>query len=226
MLVCVKNQFGMSSKCVFPAGDRKLRPLGPARFHRLGAQEHPLFRWRPWKHHHLWRVSRWCKCQLPGKDKIFYSAEVGYVNEASWLAILLHFKSEKKKIQLDLTAFCSANVLVVQILSPYNKGLVKRAISQSGAALCPWARSKQPLKIAQEVCDCHIWSKATIDIHNCTINIMAARMHGCIILVAIQIICVNQLHIVHEMTTYSCTSKEHLNIGSQTQHCPKRVLSL
>ncbi|XP_075885490.1 bile salt-activated lipase-like [Nelusetta ayraudi] len=38
-----------------------------------------------------------------------------------------------------------------QILSPHNKGLVRRAISQSGAALCPWAHNKQPLKIAQKV---------------------------------------------------------------------------
>lgn len=63
-----KNQPDMSSKSVFHAGNRKLRPVGPARFHRLGAQEHPLVRWRPWKHHHLWRVCRWCKCQLPGEE--------------------------------------------------------------------------------------------------------------------------------------------------------------
>lgn len=59
----------MSINCIFYARDRKLWPVGPARLHRLGAQEHPLIWWRPRKHHHLWRVCRWCKCQLPGEDK-------------------------------------------------------------------------------------------------------------------------------------------------------------
>ncbi|XP_074871784.1 bile salt-activated lipase [Carettochelys insculpta] len=43
----------------------------------------------------------------------------------------------------------------LQMLSPYNKGLFKRAISQSGVALCAWAIQKNPLslaiKIAQKV---------------------------------------------------------------------------
>ncbi|XP_042331879.1 bile salt-activated lipase [Sceloporus undulatus] len=43
----------------------------------------------------------------------------------------------------------------LQILSPYNKGLIKRAISQSGVSLCPWAVQKDPLfwatKVAQNV---------------------------------------------------------------------------
>uniref|UniRef100_A0A8C6BSL5 Carboxylic ester hydrolase n=1 Tax=Monodon monoceros TaxID=40151 RepID=A0A8C6BSL5_MONMO len=43
----------------------------------------------------------------------------------------------------------------LQTLSPYNKGLIKRAISQSGVALCPWAIQKNPLfwakKIAEKV---------------------------------------------------------------------------
>uniref|UniRef100_A0A670YJY3 Carboxylic ester hydrolase n=1 Tax=Pseudonaja textilis TaxID=8673 RepID=A0A670YJY3_PSETE len=43
----------------------------------------------------------------------------------------------------------------LQTLSPYNKGLIKRAISQSGVGLCPWAIQKDPLfwaiKIAQKV---------------------------------------------------------------------------
>lgn len=38
-----------------------------------------------------------------------------------------------------------------QILSPYNKGLVKRAIAQSGAALCPWALNRNPHKTAAQV---------------------------------------------------------------------------
>ncbi|XP_059214437.1 bile salt-activated lipase-like [Centropristis striata] len=38
-----------------------------------------------------------------------------------------------------------------QTLSPHNKGLVKRAISQSGVAFCPWAMSRNPRKVAEEV---------------------------------------------------------------------------
>ncbi|XP_076025622.1 bile salt-activated lipase-like [Genypterus blacodes] len=38
-----------------------------------------------------------------------------------------------------------------QILSPHNKGLLRRAISQSGVALCPWAFSKNPRKVAEQV---------------------------------------------------------------------------
>ncbi|XP_034565759.1 bile salt-activated lipase-like [Notolabrus celidotus] len=40
-----------------------------------------------------------------------------------------------------------------QSLSPHNKGLVRRAISQSGVAFCPWALSKNPLKIAVETAE-------------------------------------------------------------------------
>ncbi|XP_059894304.1 bile salt-activated lipase-like [Gadus macrocephalus] len=38
-----------------------------------------------------------------------------------------------------------------QTLSPYNKGLFKRAISQSGVAMCPWAISRNPRNVAEEV---------------------------------------------------------------------------
>ncbi|XP_077478530.1 bile salt-activated lipase-like [Stigmatopora argus] len=38
-----------------------------------------------------------------------------------------------------------------QTLTPHNKGIIKRAISQSGVALCPWAIIKNPRKIAQEI---------------------------------------------------------------------------
>ncbi|MGH0125763.1 UNVERIFIED_CONTAM: hypothetical protein FKN15_001597 [Acipenser sinensis] len=38
-----------------------------------------------------------------------------------------------------------------QILTPYNKGLVRRAISQSGVALSPWALSKDPLYWAKQI---------------------------------------------------------------------------
>ena len=38
-----------------------------------------------------------------------------------------------------------------QTLTPHNKGLFKRAISQSGVALCPWAINKNPRRFAEEV---------------------------------------------------------------------------
>ncbi|XP_022623734.1 bile salt-activated lipase-like [Seriola dumerili] len=38
-----------------------------------------------------------------------------------------------------------------QTLSPHNKGLFKRAISQSGVALCPWALNRNPRKVVEEV---------------------------------------------------------------------------
>jgi hypothetical protein len=41
---------------------------------------------------------------------------------------------------------------VLQTLSPYNKGLIRRAISQSGVALSPWVIQKNPLSWAEEVC--------------------------------------------------------------------------
>ncbi|XP_023601439.1 bile salt-activated lipase isoform X4 [Myotis lucifugus] len=39
----------------------------------------------------------------------------------------------------------------LQILSPYNKGLIRRAISQSGVALVPWAIQKNPLSWAMQI---------------------------------------------------------------------------
>ncbi|KAM9323034.1 bile salt-activated lipase-like [Pholidichthys leucotaenia] len=40
-----------------------------------------------------------------------------------------------------------------QMLTPHNKGLIKRAISQSGVALCPWALNSNPGKLAVEVAE-------------------------------------------------------------------------
>ncbi|XP_053195605.1 bile salt-activated lipase-like [Scomber japonicus] len=40
-----------------------------------------------------------------------------------------------------------------QTLTPHNKGLFKRAISQSGVAFCPWALSRDPRKVALEVAE-------------------------------------------------------------------------
>lgn len=39
----------------------------------------------------------------------------------------------------------------VQMLTPHNKGLIRRAISQSGVALCPWAVNRNPRAYAEEV---------------------------------------------------------------------------
>ncbi|KAG7498893.1 bile salt-activated lipase-like [Solea senegalensis] len=38
-----------------------------------------------------------------------------------------------------------------QMLSPHNRGLFRRAISQSGVALCPWALNRNPRKVTEEV---------------------------------------------------------------------------
>ncbi|XP_073680424.1 bile salt-activated lipase [Garra rufa] len=38
-----------------------------------------------------------------------------------------------------------------QILSPKNKGLIRRAISQSGVALCPWAVNRNPRQYAEQI---------------------------------------------------------------------------
>uniref|UniRef100_A0A673LJ45 Carboxylic ester hydrolase n=1 Tax=Sinocyclocheilus rhinocerous TaxID=307959 RepID=A0A673LJ45_9TELE len=38
-----------------------------------------------------------------------------------------------------------------QILSPKNMGLIRRAISQSGVALCPWAVNRNPRQYAEEI---------------------------------------------------------------------------
>ncbi|XP_061733026.1 bile salt-activated lipase-like [Nerophis ophidion] len=38
-----------------------------------------------------------------------------------------------------------------QTITPHNKGLIKRAISQSGVALCPWAINRNPRRFAEEV---------------------------------------------------------------------------
>ncbi|XP_071390192.1 bile salt-activated lipase-like [Centroberyx affinis] len=51
-----------------------------------------------------------------------------------------------------------------QTLTPHNKGLFKRAISQSGVALCPWGVNKNPRKFAERVAqkvNCPIDDKMT-----------------------------------------------------------------
>ncbi|XP_059958412.1 bile salt-activated lipase [Mesoplodon densirostris] len=57
----------------------------------------------------------------------------------------------------------------LQTLSPYNKGLIKRAISQSGVALCPWAIQKNPL----------FWAKRIAEKVGCPLN-DTGRMARCL----------------------------------------------
>ncbi|XP_023130552.2 bile salt-activated lipase-like [Amphiprion ocellaris] len=38
-----------------------------------------------------------------------------------------------------------------QTITPHNKGLIKRAISQSGVALCPWGVNRNPRRFAEEI---------------------------------------------------------------------------
>ncbi|XP_046954149.1 bile salt-activated lipase [Lynx rufus] len=57
----------------------------------------------------------------------------------------------------------------LQTLSPYNKGLIRRAISQSGVALCPWAIQKNPL----------FWAKRIAEKVGCPLD-DTARMARCL----------------------------------------------
>lgn len=59
--------------------------------------------------------------------------------------------------QIKTTAsihFMFYECIPAQTLSPHNKGLFKRAISQSGVAFCPWAMSSKPRTISEQVCHC------------------------------------------------------------------------
>ncbi|XP_062334833.1 bile salt-activated lipase-like [Osmerus eperlanus] len=38
-----------------------------------------------------------------------------------------------------------------QMVSPHNKGLIKRAISQSGVSVCPWAVNRNPRALAEKI---------------------------------------------------------------------------
>lgn len=42
-------------------------------------------------------------------------------------------------------------LLPKQTLTPHNKGLIRRAISQSGVAFCPWAINENPRRFTEEV---------------------------------------------------------------------------
>ncbi|XP_058380384.1 bile salt-activated lipase [Diceros bicornis minor] len=57
----------------------------------------------------------------------------------------------------------------LQTLSPYNKGLIRRAISQSGVALSPWAVQKNPL----------FWAKSIAEKVGCPVD-DTSRMARCL----------------------------------------------
>ncbi|XP_040860581.1 bile salt-activated lipase [Ochotona curzoniae] len=57
----------------------------------------------------------------------------------------------------------------LQTLTPYNKGLIRRAISQSGVALSPWAIQKDPL----------FWAKKIAEKVGCPLD-DTAKMAGCL----------------------------------------------
>ncbi|XP_025743751.1 bile salt-activated lipase isoform X1 [Callorhinus ursinus] len=57
----------------------------------------------------------------------------------------------------------------LQTLSPYNKGLIRRAISQSGVAVCSWAIQKNPL----------FWAKRIAEKVGCPLD-DTARMAKCL----------------------------------------------
>lgn len=48
-----------------------------------------------------------------------------------------------------------------QMISPYSKGLFRRAISQCGVALSPWALQRNPLKVTKKVLYTTIHTKKT-----------------------------------------------------------------
>ena len=58
------------------------------------------------------------------------------------------------QLRLQNGTFFKLNVYTLcfpQTLTPHNKGLIRRAISQSGVALCPWGIIKNPREFAEEV---------------------------------------------------------------------------
>ncbi|XP_043325900.1 bile salt-activated lipase [Cervus canadensis] len=57
----------------------------------------------------------------------------------------------------------------LQTLSPHNKGLIKRAISQSGVGLCPWAIQENPL----------FWAKKIAEKVGCPVD-DTSKMAGCL----------------------------------------------
>lgn len=54
-------------------------------------------------------------------------------------------------MNLRHSGVCLSVRLSPQMLSPYNKGLFRRAISQCGVALSPWALQKNPMALTKKV---------------------------------------------------------------------------
>lgn len=54
-------------------------------------------------------------------------------------------------ILVGLHELDSSCLFAQKTLTPHNKGMIRRAISQSGVALCPWAVNRNPRKFAEEV---------------------------------------------------------------------------
>lgn len=63
------------------------------------------------------------------------------------LQIVLAYRNSQVEIQLTCPSVC----LSPQMLSPYNKGLFRRAITQCGVALSPWALQKNPMALTKKV---------------------------------------------------------------------------
>uniref|UniRef100_A0A3Q2D7P8 Carboxylic ester hydrolase n=1 Tax=Cyprinodon variegatus TaxID=28743 RepID=A0A3Q2D7P8_CYPVA len=61
------------------------------------------------------------------------------------------FGGDSSKITIFGESAGGASVSFQQTITPKNKGLIKRAISQSGVALCPWAVNRNPRQYAEQV---------------------------------------------------------------------------
>ncbi len=123
--------------------------MGSARRYLLGTQKHQEFWWQSRQHHHLWGVSRSRQRQLPGAAQFMHLLYLhAYVLHLS-ICVFLWLQSEHVLSNIFSNFCCVSHP--AQILSPKNKGLIRRAISQSGVALCPWAVNRNPRQYAAEV---------------------------------------------------------------------------
>lgn len=132
---------------------RELRPLGPAHGHRVGEAEHRGLRGGPRQHHHLRGISWSCQrlsagLGTPGgqglSPRLWEGADRGRGGQGRSCG---PGPSSGRRGE----ALATGPLCVPQTLSPYNKGLIRRAISQSGVALSPWAIQKNPLLWAKRV---------------------------------------------------------------------------